>query len=151
VRPEAHNPKVAGSNPAPAMSLSTTREPSFGRAFFFSKAVGGFGDGGRDLDPPFGLVVEDLQLERLEDLALDLGRCLAECLVRSGTRASSRASHVPAGCWVQLAASEIYCARSAAPRAPGQQGRYKRPWCNDYAVSTDLRRPHPVKPLPAGC
>jgi len=34
----SHNPKVAGSNPAPAMSLSTTSEPSSGRAFCFSKA-----------------------------------------------------------------------------------------------------------------
>src|SRR5206468_11859782 len=28
-----------GSNPAPATSFRTTREPSFGRAFFFSKAL----------------------------------------------------------------------------------------------------------------
>jgi hypothetical protein len=39
----SHNPKVAGSNPAPAMSLTTmslttTSEPSSGRAFCFSKA-----------------------------------------------------------------------------------------------------------------
>jgi hypothetical protein len=34
----AHNPKVAGSNPAPAMSLATTTEPSLRRAFVFSKA-----------------------------------------------------------------------------------------------------------------
>ena len=35
----SHHPKVAGSNPAPAMSLTTSSEPSFGRAFCFSKAL----------------------------------------------------------------------------------------------------------------
>jgi hypothetical protein len=35
--PEAtHNPKVAGSNPAPAMSLTVTWKPSVWRAFVFS-------------------------------------------------------------------------------------------------------------------
>jgi hypothetical protein len=40
----------------------------------------------------------------------------------------------------------VYCARSNAPRAPGNQGRYRRPWCYDFQVTTDLRRPHPAKP-----
>ena len=34
----SHNPEVAGSNPTPAMSLTTTLEPSAWRAFAFSKA-----------------------------------------------------------------------------------------------------------------
>ena len=34
----SHNPEVAGSNPAPAMSVTTTPEPSSWRAFAFSKA-----------------------------------------------------------------------------------------------------------------
>jgi hypothetical protein len=47
--------------------------------------------------------------------------------------------------------AKVYCARSAAPRAPGSQGRYKRPWCFDFEIRGDLRQPHPVKRLPAGC
>ena len=33
-------------------------------------------------------------------------------------------------------------ARPAAPKAPGQQGRYEHPWCFDYAVGADLAHPH---------
>jgi hypothetical protein len=56
------------------MSLSTTKEPSFGRASFLSKAFGDrLRDRGRDLDPALRLVVDDLELESLEDLTLDLG------------------------------------------------------------------------------
>ncbi|MGC1798795.1 MAG: hypothetical protein WA701_00270 [Solirubrobacterales bacterium] len=47
--------------------------------------------------------------------------------------------------------SGIYCARSAAPKAPGQQGRYEHPWCFDYAVGADLAHPHAVKPPLPGC
>jgi hypothetical protein len=43
---------------------------------------------------------------------------------------------------------DLYCARSDAPRAPGSQGRYRRPWCYDFAVTNDIRRPRPVKRLP---
>jgi hypothetical protein len=43
-------------------------------------------------------------------------------------------------------AKEVYCARASAPRAPGTQGRFKRPWCYDFEVTTDLRGPHPAKP-----
>jgi hypothetical protein len=42
--------------------------------------------------------------------------------------------------------AKVYCARSNAPGAPGTQGRYKRPWCYDFEVTTDLRRPRPAKP-----
>ena len=35
-----HNPKVAGSNPAPAMSLSTTSEPSSREGFLFLERIG---------------------------------------------------------------------------------------------------------------
>jgi hypothetical protein len=45
----------------------------------------------------------------------------------------------------------IYCARSAAPKAPGQQGRYQHPWCFDYTVVSDLAHPRAVRPLPPGC
>jgi hypothetical protein len=55
------------------MSLSTIREPSFGRALFLEGVGDGLEDGGRDFNPPLGLVVEDPQLERLEDLALNHG------------------------------------------------------------------------------
>jgi hypothetical protein len=47
--------------------------------------------------------------------------------------------------------AKVYCARSAAPRAPGTQGRYKRPWCYDYEIGLNLNRPRAVKPLPPGC
>jgi hypothetical protein len=41
----AHNPKVAGSNPAPAISPKLTREPSIWRAFVFLKpSPTGLGD-----------------------------------------------------------------------------------------------------------
>jgi hypothetical protein len=45
--------------------------------------------------------------------------------------------------------ANVYCARSAAPRAPGRQARYQRPWCYDFAAGADLRHPRPAKP--AGC
>jgi hypothetical protein len=44
---------------------------------------------------------------------------------------------------------KFYCARANAPQAPGQQPRYKRPWCYDFMAGADLRHPHPVKL--AGC
>jgi hypothetical protein len=47
--------------------------------------------------------------------------------------------------------AKVYCARSNAPKAPGRQGRYKRPWCYDFATGADLRRPRPVRALPPGC
>jgi hypothetical protein len=47
--------------------------------------------------------------------------------------------------------AKVYCARSSAPKAPGRQGRYKRPWCYDFTTGADLRRPRPVKALPPGC
>ncbi|HET7050423.1 MAG TPA: hypothetical protein VFI54_19325 [Solirubrobacteraceae bacterium] len=46
-------------------------------------------------------------------------------------------------------AGGIYCARSNAPRAPGRQGRYRKPWCTDYVVKRDIR--DPVKSIPAAC
>jgi hypothetical protein len=46
---------------------------------------------------------------------------------------------------------KIYCARSAAPQSPGRQGRYRRPWCYDYVVSTDLSRPRPVSSAFPAC
>jgi hypothetical protein len=47
--------------------------------------------------------------------------------------------------------AKVYCARSHAPRAPGRQGRFMRPWCFDFAVAGDLNRPRPVRPRPPGC
>jgi hypothetical protein len=47
--------------------------------------------------------------------------------------------------------AKAYCARSNAPRAPGRQERYKRPWCYDFATGNDLRHPRPVKSLPREC
>lgn len=46
-------------------------------------------------------------------------------------------------------AGGIYCARSNAPRAPGRQGRYRKPWCTDYVVRGDIR--DPVKFVPPAC
>lgn len=46
-------------------------------------------------------------------------------------------------------AGGIYCARSNAPRAPGRQGRYRKPWCTDYIVRGDIH--DPVKFVPAAC
>ena len=43
-------------------------------------------------------------------------------------------------------AKDIYCARSNAPKAPGTQGRYMRPWCYDFETRTSLRERHPAKP-----
>jgi hypothetical protein len=40
----------------------------------------------------------------------------------------------------------IYCARSNAPRAPGRQGRYRKPWCTDYVVRNDIHNPVPFTP-----
>jgi hypothetical protein len=45
----------------------------------------------------------------------------------------------------------IYCARANAPQSPARQGRYKRPWCYDFAVGTDLRHPRAVKPAFPAC
>jgi hypothetical protein len=45
--------------------------------------------------------------------------------------------------------AKVYCARSSAPRAPGRQGRYQRPWCSDFEVGSDLAAPRPV--TPPGC
>jgi hypothetical protein len=39
----------------------------------------------------------------------------------------------------------VYCARSAAPKAPGTQHRFQMPWCYDFEATTDLRNPHPVR------
>jgi hypothetical protein len=51
-----------------------------------------------------------------------------------------------------ICVEKIYCARSDAPKAPGTQGRYKRPWCFDYEVRGSLRTaPREVKPVPQGC
>jgi hypothetical protein len=47
--------------------------------------------------------------------------------------------------------AKVYCARAKAPQSPGKQGRYKHPWCFDFATGTDLRRPHAVKPVPRQC
>lgn len=46
-------------------------------------------------------------------------------------------------------ADGIYCARSNAPRAPGRQGRYHKPWCTDYVIRGDIH--DPVKFVPAAC
>lgn len=43
------------------------------------------------------------------------------------------------------------CVRANAPRAPGIQGRFKRPWCYDFFVDSDLRKPRQVKPTPPEC
>jgi hypothetical protein len=43
-------------------------------------------------------------------------------------------------------AGDIYCARSHAPKAPGNQGRFKRPWCFNYAVVRDIHQPAPQTP-----
>jgi hypothetical protein len=45
-----------------------------------------------------------------------------------------------------ICVAKVYCARSGAPRAPGTQNRYKRPWCYDFEVTTNLRDPRPAKP-----
>jgi hypothetical protein len=47
--------------------------------------------------------------------------------------------------------AKVYCARSNAPQSPGKQERYKRPWCYDFAVDTDLRHPRVVRPTPPAC
>jgi hypothetical protein len=64
-------------------------------------------------------------------------------------------AHVPAtwnafdGHWGSaVCVKDLYCARSAAPKAPGvpkTQPRFKRPWCYDFEVTTDLHHPNPVK------
>jgi hypothetical protein len=38
-------------------------------------------------------------------------------------------------------AGGVYCARSNAPRAPGRQGRYRKPWCTDFIVRGDVHNP----------
>ena len=47
--------------------------------------------------------------------------------------------------------ANVYCARSNAPRSPGRQARYKRPWCYDFAIGTDRRHPSAVKATPLAC
>jgi hypothetical protein len=47
--------------------------------------------------------------------------------------------------------AKVYCARANAPKAPGRQGRYKRPWCYDFQAGTDLRNPRAVKRVPPAC
>ena len=60
------------------MSVTTTLEPSIWRAFAFSKGIGdGLRHRRREFDTALDLVVDDLQVERREDLALDRGRGLA--------------------------------------------------------------------------
>jgi len=46
--------------------------------------------------------------------------------------------------------ARVYCARSSAPRAPGTQGRFKRPWCYDFATGSDPGRAHPENPCRQG-
>jgi hypothetical protein len=41
---------------------------------------------------------------------------------------------------------DLYCASSNAPKAPGNQGRYLRPWCYDLATGRDLARPTKAEP-----
>jgi hypothetical protein len=41
--------------------------------------------------------------------------------------------------------ANVYCARSEAPKAPGNQGRYQRPWCYDYVVEKPKGAPKAVK------
>ena len=37
------------------------------------------------------------------------------------------------GTWgTAVCLARVYCSRSPAPRAPGRQGRYRRPWCFSY-------------------
>ena len=53
-------------------------------------------------------------------------------------------------------ADGIYCARSNAPKAPGNQGRYRRPWCSDFVVKNDINHPlkaiyRPMKRTPMAC
>jgi hypothetical protein len=49
-----------------------------------------------------------------------------------------------------ICVKRIYCARSDAPKAPGTQGRYKRPWCYDYEFRGSLRNA-PVAVKLRGC
>jgi hypothetical protein len=44
----------------------------------------------------------------------------------------------------------VYCARSDAPRSPGHQGRFGKPWCFNYTLGSDLRHPRPAARQP-GC
>ena len=46
--------------------------------------------------------------------------------------------------------AKVYCARSSAPRAPANQGRFKRPWCYDFAAGANPARPHPEIPCHRG-
>jgi hypothetical protein len=46
--------------------------------------------------------------------------------------------------------AKVYCARSSAPKAPSNQGRFKRPWCYDFATGPNPARPHPENPCRTG-
>jgi hypothetical protein len=43
------------------------------------------------------------------------------------------------------------CVRARAPRSPGRQDRFNRPWCFNFFVDGDLRKPRKVKPTPPEC
>ena len=69
-------------------------------------------------------------------------------VVANGTDASWNAFDGYWGSAVCIAGG-IYCARSDAPRAPGRQGRYKKPWCTDFIVRGDIH--NPVHFTPPAC
>jgi hypothetical protein len=63
----AHNPKVAGSNPAPAIYESPDRVVLIGRGFVFWEQLGS--DRRGELDGPVGLVVDGCDLEGVADVS----------------------------------------------------------------------------------
>jgi hypothetical protein len=50
-----------------------------------------------------------------------------------------------------ICVAHFYCARSEAPRSPGRQHRFQKPWCFNYEAGPNLRRPRPVQPPLKGC